>query len=97
MANKTARVNVRLKSLNDGLINFVSSIGTAKDKTAWNRYVYRALSKDELEAIYFEDWIGRKAVDLVPEDMTREWRSWTTEDAEAIYEEEQRQAIIVKP
>lgn len=96
MANKTARVNVRLKSLNDGLINFVSSIGTAKDKTAWNRYVYRALSKDELEAIYFEDWIGRKAVDLVPEDMTREWRSWTTEDAEAIYEEEQRLDVRAK-
>lgn len=96
MANQTARVNVRLKSFHDGLTNVVSSIGTAKDKTTWNQYSYRPLSRHELEAIYYEDWIGRKAVDLIPDDMTREWRSWTTEDAETIYEEEKRLDVRAK-
>ncbi len=29
--------------------------------------------------MYRSDWISRKIVDIIPEDMTREWRLWQSD------------------
>lgn len=65
----------------DGLENLIANLGTSLDKRAATRVKQnRVLSNEnhaELDALYRTDWIAGKVVDIVPEDMTREWRTWT--------------------
>ena len=71
--------------LYDGLQNFVSGVGTQKDKSSNWTHVYDPLTRDQVDAIYSSDWLARKIVDIVAYDMTREWRTWQSDDAEAMY------------
>lgn len=74
----------------DGLRNLVSGLGTARDKTTAHTFVAQALDPNELEALYRQSWAARKAVDLIADDETREWRTWQAEEAQAtaLYEAE---------
>lgn len=59
----------------DAMENLVASLGTDTDKRLYTRYVEKyALSRRELEAMYAENWLAAKIVDVIPDDMTREWR-----------------------
>lgn len=65
----------------DGLENLVAQLGTAQDKRANSKYVNsRRLSaqgnEQELNALYRTNWLAGKVVDIVAEDMTREWRDF---------------------
>lgn len=46
------------------------------------------IAPEATSALYFDNWAGRKAVDIIPDDMTREWRTWEHDKAEEIYEAE---------
>ena len=61
--------------VNDGLINTMSGAGTAADKSSFGRFVKVQRSYDELSQLYSSTAIARKVVDIIPGDMTREWRS----------------------
>jgi uncharacterized protein len=74
-----------VKYLFDGLQNFVSGVGTQKDKSANWTHVYNPLTRDQVDAIYSSDWLARKIVDIVAYDMTREWRTWQSDFAEDMY------------
>jgi len=64
----------------DTLKSFVSGLGTAqKDKTLGLSYEMRSISDAELNAMHRCDWLARKIVDIIPNDMTREWRNWQAE------------------
>ena len=85
--------------IKDGLENLVAQLGTEQDKRSSSRFVNsKRLSIDgnqeELNALYRTDWVAGKIVDIIPNDMTREWRSFTGEmDPEivkVIVEEENR-------
>ena len=70
--------------LKDGLENLVAELGTNRDKRANSRFVNgKRLSadgnQDELNAMYRTDWLSGKVVDIIPNDMTRKWRSFTGE------------------
>ncbi len=65
--------------LTDRLANLLSGLGTAKDKTTANAHVLALRQQPELDAAYRQNWIARKAVDIVPFDMLREWRQWQAE------------------
>lgn len=59
----------------DAMENLVASLGTDTDKRIYTRYVEKyALSRRELEAMYAENWLAAKIIDVIPDDMTREWR-----------------------
>lgn len=64
----------------DRLTNFVSGLGTAKDKSAQSVFGINILSLAELNAMHRSDWLARKIVDIIPFDMTREWRDWQADD-----------------
>lgn len=69
-------------ALSDSFANFITALGTSDDKKMGGRYEQtRALRYDhsQLTALYRENWIAGKLVDVVPEDMTRTWRRVTTE------------------
>ena len=61
--------------VNDGLINTLSGMGTAADKSAFGQFCKVQRSYDELSQLYSSTAIARKVVDIIPGDMTREWRS----------------------
>ena len=69
-------------TLRDGLENLIAQLGTEQDKRHHSRFVNnKQLSRDgmqdELNAMYRTDWLAGKVVDIIPDDMTREWREFT--------------------
>lgn len=83
----------------DGLENLVAQLGTEQDKRHHSRFVNnKQLSRDgmqdELNAMYRTDWLAGKVVDIIPDDMTREWRKFTgaidPKTVEKLEEEEDR-------
>lgn len=65
----------------DRLQNFVSGLGTAKDKRVGNAFVFQQIDPAQLVAMHRSDWMARKVVDIIPDDMTREWREWKADEA----------------
>ena len=82
----------RIRLTADGLANFVSGLGTERDKRFHNRFVYTASFWDlaELEAAYTTSWLARQVVDAPVEDATREWRTFSCDEATDIQAEEKR-------
>lgn len=85
--------------LHDSLENLVAQLGTSQDKRSHSRFVNnKRLSMDgmqeELNALYRTDWLAGKVVDIIPDDMTREWRYFSgdiePETIELLIEEEER-------
>lgn len=63
----------------DRLANLVSGLGGVKDKTTANVHVYALREQAEIDAAYRQNWIVKKANDIIPFDMLREWRQWQAE------------------
>ncbi len=75
----------------DAMENLVASIGSDSDKRMFTRYREKYIfSRAELEAMYIENWLAGKIIDVIPDDMTREWRTInTTEKPERVKEFEE--------
>lgn len=67
----------------DSLKSLVTGLGTSKDKTTSMVYAFQPIADDQLNAMHRSDWLARKIVDIIPNDMTREWRDWQA-DGDAI-------------
>lgn len=81
-----SKPKVRVNVTNDGLVNVISGLGTAKSKTANNQWQMGLIGGNQyaLEASYQSNWISQKIVDCRAEDMTRAWRRIKCEDAEMV-------------
>ncbi len=73
----------KVASLYDGLANLASGLGTAKDKSMHNQWSHSGRNYDHvtLSVRYREDWLSQKVCQIVPQDMTREWREFESEEA----------------
>ena len=82
----------------DSLRSLVSGLGGAKDKAAGQFFCLRIITPDELSAMHRSDWLARKVVDIIPNDMTREWRDWQAEgdQIEAIEKAEAALGVVQK-
>lgn len=67
----------------DRLANFVSGLGTARDKAAASHYGTPVVTDEELDNAYRGAWLPRKIVDIPAMDAIRNWRSWVA-DADQI-------------
>jgi phage-related protein (TIGR01555 family) len=86
-----------LSKFADGLANVLTGMGVpGRDKGVTDRFVLRPLQKLELEAAYRCDWVARKSVDIIPGDMTREWREWKTDKAAIKALEETERTLKLK-
>jgi len=85
--------------LADTLKSLVTGLGTSKDKSTSLGYVFVPIGDDQLNAMHRSDWLARKVVDIIPNDMTREWREWqaTNEQIEAIEAVEKLPEISLQP
>lgn len=70
----------RVMRFSDSLKNFVSNLGTSKDKHTHTTFEFTPLMVTELENLWRSSWMGRKAVEVIPNDMLREWRTWEADD-----------------
>lgn len=77
----------------DRLVNLISGLGTSKDKAVGNGFALNLISKAELDALYRSEWLARKIVDIIPFDMTREWRDWQA-DEQAIEKLEEAERLL---
>lgn len=69
----------------DGLQNVLAGLGTSRDKRAYSQYVLPiTIDRQTLESAYTSSWLVGKIVDLVADDMTREWVNlgWDGYDAD---------------
>ena len=68
--------------LDDGLENVLTGMGTGIDKSTANTWVHSGKNLDhvQLAARFREDWISQKVCTIVPQDMTREWRTPNTKE-----------------
>ena len=64
----------------DRLASFVTGLGTAKDKSTTAHHFHVLRTRGELDAAYRDNWIAKKAIDIVPFDMLRSWRAWQAPD-----------------
>jgi phage-related protein (TIGR01555 family) len=58
----------------DSFVNLVANLGTSKDKRVYGSFELRDLGIDQLEAMYSDDWLSGKVVDVPVDDSTRKWR-----------------------
>lgn len=82
----------------DRLQNLISGLGTSKDKKIANVYALTLVDPQQLNAMHRSDWMARKVVDVIPDDMTREWREWKADEAvvEAIEKVERAPQINIQ-
>lgn len=87
-----------MTTLNDGLVNLVSGLGTTRDKAGQSQYYVAPMSDQELVTAYYASALARRIVDMPAEDACREWREWSAETAEVglIEAEEKRLGLQVK-
>lgn len=65
----------------DGIVNFVAGLGMLTDRTATSIYApVVPLNQILLSNMYSGSWLPQKIVDLMTEDMTREWITPTWKD-----------------
>lgn len=70
-------------NLYDGLSNLATGLGTGKDKATHNIWTHSGANYDHvaLSVRYREDWLSQKVCQIIPQDMTREWRKFNSEKA----------------
>lgn len=60
---------------NDGLMNYLTGMGTSHDKTTHSEYHTEiGLNRYQCDAIGRSSWLGAKVRDTIVDDMTSEWR-----------------------
>lgn len=70
-------INLKNQIKHDGWKNLMTGLGTKADKSKGTRNVQNIIISDsELEAIYSDDGLGARIVDLLPDDMLRQGWSY---------------------
>lgn len=75
-ADNVVALPARSSLMYDGLTNLISGLGGVAGKRGADTYVFNQLNPLELSNMYRSDWMARKAVDIIAEDMTKAWRTW---------------------
>lgn len=85
----------RAKNVRDGLVNFVSGLGTDRDKAASATMFMQIMSEEELLVFYRSSWVARKIIRIPAFDSVRAWRGWQAdkEQIEVIEAEEKRLGV----
>ena len=90
----------KISMLGDTLTNLVAGLGGGNSKKQGSHFTKRrnsgisGVNRDELIALYQNHWLAEKMINIIPEDCTREWRSFTgdiePEQVAALVKEEER-------
>lgn len=90
-ASRKTTATQKATPTDDSLVNVATGLGTAKSKRSYNKFTFSAMNNfGELDAAYQTNWLARQIVDIPAEDMTREWRTIKSSNAEDVRIEEDR-------
>jgi len=67
----------------DSIVNLIAQLNTSKDKRSYSNFGERIIEYGALEAMYRNDWVSGKVVDLPVQDATRKWRQIVSESVDA--------------
>lgn len=81
----------------DSLASLTTGLGTTKDRATQTYWAFTVLTDEQIDAAYRGDWLARKIIDLIPYDMTREWRTWNADDAQITALETAERDLQVRP
>jgi phage-related protein (TIGR01555 family) len=85
----------------DGLMNYLTGMGTSHDKTTRSRYMAEiGLNRYECDALARSSWLGAKVRDCIVDDMTCEWRKpmWDgSQDDDGIFDIEKEEERLQVP
>ncbi len=81
MSTKPNKATNAIMQVKDTLTNFVANMNTGKDKRSNTGFQKKKVrfDKETLVALYREDWIAGKIIDIIADEMTREWRTFNDE------------------
>lgn len=86
-----------LAKVMDGLSNVLSGMGTGRDKTIANRWnEFTAFSPQQIDAAYRSNGFVRKAHDIPPEEMVKNWRRWELDAAKSEMVEDEERRLNVR-
>ncbi len=74
MAKSRQKKKMRGRNVEDALVNYVSGKNTCREASSGNMFKAQELDRSTLDVMYRFDWISQKICNIIPEDMTREWR-----------------------
>lgn len=73
-------MEIKKQTVADDLVNLITNVGTARDKTAYSTFTCGIKIDRELaNVMYRYEWMS-KIVDIYPYEMTREGRTWESEE-----------------
>jgi len=101
LAKRFSKMTHDHKTRNDRWVNEKNNFGTSSDPMVnTSFYRERILTRGELEALYVQDWLAKRVVNIPADDATRNWISLTSGDdntkAEAVKKEMDRLNIQAK-
>jgi len=94
-----ARLDAVTKANADGWANAMAGLAGVRDKKTATTFENQAVISDaELDAIYLSDGVGAKIVNVVADDMTREWLDLESDenDDDAVDETSKKQLIAIQ-
>lgn len=80
MTVKKPVIRVPAARMNDGIVNVMTKLGTAADRSQYSRYGMGYIDRYQVEASYRTSGLSRKIHDIPPYEMTREGRDWQADD-----------------
>lgn len=76
MEKNKYRKNAKAKNKKDGWINAITGLGTKQDKSFYTTFRgFQILSTKILSDIWIGDGFGKRIIEVIADDMTREWIS----------------------
>lgn len=80
----------------DGLENYVTGLGTSRDKSSHSTYVAPIQDDQQLSAMYRSSAIARKIIDMPARDSMREWRAWQADPEDITKIEAVETALVAR-
>lgn len=85
----------------DGLMNFVTGMGTSSDATTHSRYMPEVgLDRQQCDSLARSSWLGAKVRDCIVDDMVSEWRKpmWDgSQDDDGVFDIEKEEQRLQVP
>ena len=66
--------------ITDGFQNVIAGLSPARDKAMNASYTKSVWTAQQLEAVYSESPTAKAAIDQIPDDCFRKWRTWQSEE-----------------
>lgn len=87
---------IQIPSVNDGLVNLTSGMGTSRDKASQATYTKATFDSEKVLNAYANSSFVQRAVDMPSEDAVRQWRDWQADSTDITFIEAEEKRLNLK-